>query len=70
MRDGRLWTEWIYSTALHREETVARLADGFLAALGEIAALPTGAAPAQPAPEDFPAARIASKDLDAHPDAG
>jgi non-ribosomal peptide synthase protein (TIGR01720 family) len=65
VRDGVLWTEWIYSKALHNEGTVERLADGLIAALREIAKLGTDAEPAEPAPEDFPAARIAKGDLDA-----
>jgi hypothetical protein len=37
VNDGRLGFSWTYSPGIHREETVRRLAEDFMAALREIA---------------------------------
>jgi amino acid adenylation domain-containing protein/non-ribosomal peptide synthase protein (TIGR01720 family) len=64
---GRLQAAWLYSADLHREESVARLADRFLGSLREIAAACHAAAEQREArytPSDFPLARLAQADLD------
>ncbi|OPG13065.1 hypothetical protein B1L11_10795 [Microbispora sp. GKU 823] len=58
VRQGRLEFEWEYSANLHREETIARLAERFAAALGQIAehcALPGAGGRT---PSDFPLAGL------------
>jgi hypothetical protein len=55
---------WTYSASLHRESTVAGLADGFLAAVRELvrhARTPEGAA--SYTPSDFPLAGLDQDDL-------
>ena len=61
---GRLELVWSYSRALHRRETVERLA---AAMLGELAAIVEHCRTARPGftPSDFPLARIGQAQLDA-----
>jgi non-ribosomal peptide synthase protein (TIGR01720 family) len=60
--DGELRLDWIYSRALHRPETMERLADAFIAALRGFMALPAGAGPAIVA-SDFPDADLDEDDM-------
>ncbi len=63
VRDGRLHVDWQFSKNLHRRETVARLADEFLAALGRLVehCLSPGAGGATPS--DFPLAGIDQEEV-------
>jgi non-ribosomal peptide synthase protein (TIGR01720 family) len=62
--DGRLRLEWIYSRALHRPETMERLADAFIAALRGFADLPASGGAAMLA-SDFPDADLDHGDIQA-----
>ncbi|MBM7776164.1 amino acid adenylation domain-containing protein/non-ribosomal peptide synthase protein (TIGR01720 family) [Actinokineospora baliensis] len=55
---------WEYSTALHHEATVRRLADAMLAALREIAKHCTAAGSGGRTPSDFPLARLTQSQVD------
>jgi non-ribosomal peptide synthase protein (TIGR01720 family) len=60
---GQLWTTWRYSQERHEPSTVEALAEGFLAAVLELA----DALPAErrgPHPADFPGARLDERGLE------
>lgn len=61
---GCFRTTWIYSNALHRRETVERVAAGYLDTLRQL--LAAGAAPesTSPGPADFPEAELTRDELD------
>ena len=54
VRGGRLEIEWHYDAALHREATIARVADDMLAALRAIIAAAGAGARRAFTPADFP----------------
>jgi len=54
---GQLKLDWSYSSARHQQETIARLAAGFLAALRTLMAARTAATPCY-TPSDFPLAGL------------
>ena len=63
LREGQLEIAWVYSTSLHRHETVEQLADAVIAELAAVAngdGLPAAAALT---PSDFPAADLDQADL-------
>jgi non-ribosomal peptide synthase protein (TIGR01720 family) len=62
--DGRLQMVWTYSQTIHRRETVAALAEGFIEALRSLIAHCSSAAVTGLTPSDFPAARVSQIDLD------
>lgn len=63
VREGRLCFDWIFSSNLHRRETIAALAGRFEAALVELSRA-TGQARAEAlAPVDFPSADLDEADL-------
>ncbi len=55
---GRLRADWTYSAALHREETVRTLAEGFADALRELIGVARNAGARALVPSDFPLARL------------
>ena len=61
---GRLQAAWTYSEAVHRPETVERLAGAWLAALRELAAHCTAPGAGGATPSDFPLLRIDQAGLD------
>ncbi|MEW2531112.1 condensation domain-containing protein, partial [Streptomyces sp. NPDC047071] len=61
---GELEITWHYSHTLHREETVAGLADGMLAALTELVAHCCREDAGGRTPSDFPLARVDQEALD------
>jgi amino acid adenylation domain-containing protein/non-ribosomal peptide synthase protein (TIGR01720 family) len=61
---GRLQAAWTYSEAVHREDTVRRLAEGWLAALRELIAHCTAPGAGGPTPSDFPLLGIGQAELD------
>ena len=70
VEDGRLTLQWEYSTEMHDEATVCRLAHGMTAALAEIVehcALPDAGGRT---PSDFPLARLSQDQVDRLPDRG
>ncbi|MBF0153454.1 MAG: AMP-binding protein, partial [Magnetococcales bacterium] len=62
---GRMQWEWTYSTALHRRETVERLARHFLIALQQLIEHCLAPDVGGFTPTDFPEARLNQDDLDA-----
>ncbi len=62
--DGELRFEWAYSANLDREETVRRLAQGFVAALRQIIAHCAGPEAGGCTPSDFPLARLDQSTVD------
>jgi non-ribosomal peptide synthase protein (TIGR01720 family) len=63
--DGQLQIEWTYSTALHRHETIDRLAEAYLDALRRIIShclLPDAVGYT---PSDFPDVALSEDELDA-----
>ncbi len=61
---GRLQASWTYSVAVHRRETVERLADAWLGALRELIAHCTAPGAGGATPSDFPLLRIGQAELD------
>ncbi|HKH45336.1 MAG TPA: amino acid adenylation domain-containing protein, partial [Thermoanaerobaculia bacterium] len=61
---GRLQLSWVYSESLHRRETIARLADDFLASLRSLIAHCLAPEAGGFSPSDFPLARIDQESLD------
>mgnify|MGYP000963431175 CR=1 FL=1 len=62
---GRLQVEWLFSRNLHRRETLARLAEGFLQALRALVAHCQTAGAVGYTPSDFPEADLGDQDLEA-----
>src|SRR5262249_31619906 len=62
--DGRLQVNWIYSGDVHRRETVARLADGYLAALRGLLGHCLSDEAGGYSPSDFPLAGLTQEGLD------
>ncbi|MEU9885449.1 amino acid adenylation domain-containing protein [Sphaerisporangium sp. NPDC051011] len=58
VREGRLRFHWTYSADLHREETVMRLAEGFIAALRQIIEHCSAPDAGGFTPSDFPLASL------------
>ncbi|HEU0079301.1 MAG TPA: amino acid adenylation domain-containing protein, partial [Longimicrobiaceae bacterium] len=61
---GRLQAAWTYSEAVHRAETVERLAGAWLGALRELVAHCTAPGAGGATPSDFPLLRIGQAELD------
>jgi amino acid adenylation domain-containing protein/non-ribosomal peptide synthase protein (TIGR01720 family) len=62
--DGRLRTAWTWSSAVHRAETIERLAAGYQQALREIVEHCLSPRAGGATPSDFPLARLAQEPLD------
>jgi non-ribosomal peptide synthase protein (TIGR01720 family) len=62
---GRLRTSWVYGTDVHREATIRRLAERFVAAVGEVVAHVTGRTSDAYTPADFDLADLNQEQLDA-----
>jgi uncharacterized membrane protein YccC len=62
VRQNRLYASFSYSHHVHREETIARLAETFLRTLEQLID-ESVAAPAAPAPADFPLAGLTGDQL-------
>ncbi|GEN09771.1 non-ribosomal peptide synthase domain TIGR01720/amino acid adenylation domain-containing protein/natural product biosynthesis luciferase-like monooxygenase domain-containing protein [Myxococcus fulvus] len=64
VREGRLEVTWTFSEAVHRRETVARVADDFVARL--VALIQASSAPdaGGHSPSDFPLAKVKQSQLD------
>jgi non-ribosomal peptide synthase protein (TIGR01720 family) len=60
---GRLQMNWAYSTNIHQDNTIERLADGFMEALRMIITHCQSSAGGF-TPSDFPKAGLNQKDLD------
>jgi non-ribosomal peptide synthase protein (TIGR01720 family) len=61
---GSLQLTWVYSEAVHRRETIAGLAQGYLEALQELIAHCQLAEAGGFTPSDFPLARLEQPELD------
>jgi amino acid adenylation domain-containing protein/non-ribosomal peptide synthase protein (TIGR01720 family) len=64
VEDGRLRMVWTYSETIHRRETVAAVAGGFVDALRSLIAQCSSTAARGLTPSDFPAAKVSQKDLE------
>jgi natural product biosynthesis luciferase-like monooxygenase protein/amino acid adenylation domain-containing protein/non-ribosomal peptide synthase protein (TIGR01720 family) len=64
VRDGRLEVTWTFSEALHRRETVARVAEDFLARLQALVAASRAPDAGGHSPSDFPLAKVKQAQLD------
>jgi non-ribosomal peptide synthase protein (TIGR01720 family) len=64
VHDGRLQIIWRYSRSLHESATVSQLADRFVASLDALIEHCTTSGAGAATPEDFPAARLGSADLE------
>jgi non-ribosomal peptide synthase protein (TIGR01720 family) len=64
VRDGQLEVTWTFSEAVHRRETVARLAEDFLARLKALVAVSRAPDAGGHSPSDFPLAKVKQAQLD------
>ncbi|NVJ08965.1 amino acid adenylation domain-containing protein [Myxococcus sp. AM001] len=64
VRDGRLEAIWTFSEAVHRRETVSRLAEDFLARLRELVEASRAPEAGGHSPSDFPLAKVKQAQLD------
>ena len=64
VHEGRLQVVWRYSRAAHRRSTVQGLADRFVESLDALIEHCTATGAGAATPDDFPAARLGSKDLE------
>ncbi|QSQ15807.1 non-ribosomal peptide synthetase/type I polyketide synthase [Myxococcus landrumensis] len=64
VRDGRLEVVWTFSEAVHRRETVARLAEDFLARLVVLVEASRAPDAGGHSPSDFPLAKVKQSQLD------
>ena len=65
MREGVLELEWSYSAGLHKEETIRRVAQEYVAELEQmIAEVSAEVVTDALSPSDFPLAKISQEDLD------
>ena len=67
VRSGRLEVHWTYSSRLHREETIRRLADDYLRDLTRLVEHCLAPGAGGYAPSDFPLAELSRKQLDRLP---
>jgi amino acid adenylation domain-containing protein/non-ribosomal peptide synthase protein (TIGR01720 family) len=64
VREGRLEVTWTFSEALHRHETVARVAEDFLARLKALVVASRAPDAGGHSPSDFPLAKVKQAQLD------
>jgi amino acid adenylation domain-containing protein/non-ribosomal peptide synthase protein (TIGR01720 family) len=64
VRDGQLRFEWVYSSNLHKQETIQKLADNFIEDLSYLIAYCLSPNVGGRTPSDFPASRIHQAELD------
>ncbi|MBZ4419893.1 non-ribosomal peptide synthetase/type I polyketide synthase [Myxococcus sp. RHSTA-1-4] len=64
VRDGRLEVTWTFSEAVHRRETVARVAEDFLARLKALVEASRSPEAGGHSPSDFPLAKVKQAQLD------
>ncbi|MFP2931134.1 condensation domain-containing protein [Pyxidicoccus sp. 3LG] len=64
VREGRLEATWTFSEAVHRRETVARVAEDFLARLRVLVAASRAPDAGGHSPSDFPLAKVKQAQLD------
>ncbi|WNZ66150.1 hypothetical protein QEG98_21305 [Myxococcus sp. MxC21-1] len=64
VRDGRLVVLWTFSEAVHRRETVTRVAEDFLARLQALVHASRAPDAGGHSPSDFPLAKVKQAQLD------